>query len=121
MPDIKISEYLTGAKKEVTVILLDGSIDAYNSELLSAKLDEVLSGKNSRIIMECSRLKFISSSGMGVFLAIEDELLDKGGGLKFVAVPDTILNVFQKVGIADIFKIYDTEAAALEDFKRGIG
>jgi anti-sigma B factor antagonist len=120
MPDIKITEYQTGANKDVTVIVLDGSVDAYNSEVLSKRLDEMVKKECFKIIIDCAKLNFISSSGMGVFLAMEDELAENGGGFKFIAVPATILNVFKKVGIADIFKIYDDESEAVEEFKKGL-
>jgi anti-sigma B factor antagonist len=119
MPDIKITEYQPGPDKDVTVLMLDGSVDAYNSEILSKKLDEVMKKNCRKIVINCAKLNFISSSGMGVFLALEDDLAEKGGGFKFVAVPDTILNVFKKVGLADIFKLYDAENSAVEDFNKG--
>jgi len=120
MPDIKITEYQTGSEKDITVIVLDGSVDAYNSEILSKRLDEVVRKESFKIIIDCTKLNFISSSGMGVFLAMEDELTESGGGFKFVAVPATILNVFKKVGIAEIFKIYSNEKEAVEEFKKGL-
>ncbi|MFH0919738.1 MAG: STAS domain-containing protein [Fibrobacterota bacterium] len=120
MPDIKFTEYETGKSKDIKVLMLNGSVDAYNSEMLSEKLEAILQDGHYKIVLECSRLKFISSSGMGVFLAMEDDFLSKGGGLKFVAIPDNIMNVFKKVGLSDIFKTYPQEAAAVDDFNRGI-
>ena len=120
MPDIKVSETQAGSDKDTIILKLDGSIDAYNSEVLSKKLDEMVKRGCYKIVLDCSRLNFISSSGMGVFLAMEDELTEQGGGFKFVSVPDTILNVFRKVGIADIFKMYNNENEAIEDFKKGL-
>lgn len=120
MPDIKISQTQTGTNNGITVLTLDGSVDAYNSEILSKRLDDVVKNDHCKIIIDCEKLSFISSSGMGVFLAMEDELTEKGGGFKFVAVPETILNVFRKVGIAEIFKMYDNENEAVEDFNKGL-
>ncbi len=120
MPEIKISEYTAGSDSEIKVLVIEGSVDAYNSEILSNKLDDVVKNDFFKIIIDCSKLNFISSSGMGVFLAMEDELTEKGGGFKFISVPDTILNVFKKVGISEIFKIYPNENSAVEDFKKGI-
>lgn len=120
MPDIKINERQAGSDDSVTIVTLDGSVDAYNSEILSKRLETIVNNDHCRIVIQCAKLTFISSSGMGVFLAMEDELTEKGGGFKFVSVPETILNVFRKVGIAEIFKIYDSEEEALSDFKKGL-
>jgi anti-sigma B factor antagonist len=120
MPDIKISETLTGPDNDIAVLTVDGSVDAYNSEMLSGKLDSILKRKYYKIIVNCRKLNFISSSGMGVFLAMEDDLSEKGGGFKFIAVPATILNVFKKVGISDIFKICADENEAVSDFNKGL-
>src|SRR3989339_26078 len=119
MPQLNITERLAGANGAVFVLSLNGSIDAYNSELLAQKLESVFSRMRFQIIVDCRELLFISSSGMGVFLSIEDQLLQNNGGLKFINVSEKILNVFQKVGIADIFKIYDREADALQDLEKG--
>src|SRR3989339_1453289 len=116
MPEITILDSVLPDDKDVRLLLLDGSIDAYNSEVLSDKLKELLEQGIYKIIVNCDGLKFISSSGMGVFMSIEDEILENRGGLKFVAVPQKILNVFQKVGLSDIFKIYPDEAGAITDF-----
>lgn len=120
MPEINITISSTGPKQDVTLLNLEGSIDAYNSELLSTRLNELIDKGFTKIVVNCSKLKFISSSGMGVFLAIEDDVTGNNGGLKFAAVPETILNVFQKVGLSDLFRIYATETLAVEDFTKGI-
>ena len=120
MPDLKITEHPAGPNKDINVIAVNGSIDAYNSELLSEKLEASLKSGHSRIIVDCTNLTFISSSGMGVFIGCEDDLLDRKGGLKFVGVPEKIANVFKKVGVADLFKMYDSESLAISDFLRGV-
>jgi anti-sigma B factor antagonist len=120
MPDIKFTEYETGKSKDIKVLMLNGSVDAYNSETLSEKLEAVLQEGYYKVVVDCSRLKFISSSGMGVFLAMEDDFLLHSGGLKFTAIPDNIMNVFKKVGLSDIFKTYEQEAQAIEAFNRGV-
>jgi len=120
MPDIKFTEYESGKNKDIKVVVLNGSVDAYNSEMLSEKLEAVIKAGFYKVVVDCSKLNFISSSGMGVFLAMEDDFLSHGGGLKFTAIPDNIMNVFKKVGLSDIFKTYAQESQALDDFNRGI-
>jgi anti-anti-sigma factor len=120
MPEVKIGEDKSGPNSEVSVLRLEGSIDAYNSELLSAKLMDLIEKGSKKIVIDCSKLKFISSSGMGVFLAVEDDVNEGGGGLKFASVPETILNVFSKVGLTDLFKVYAKEELAVEDFVKGV-
>ncbi|MBL8029217.1 MAG: STAS domain-containing protein [Fibrobacteres bacterium] len=120
MPEVKINEGKAGPNSEVTVIRLEGSIDAYNSELLSASLTNLIDKGSKKIVVDCSRLKFISSSGMGVFLAVEDDVNEGGGGLKFAAVPETILSVFSKVGLTDLFRVYAKEEQAIDDFVKGV-
>jgi anti-sigma B factor antagonist len=119
MPEIKIGEIKAGTNNDITVLSLEGSIDAYNSELLSEKLMNLIEKGAKKIVVDCSKLKFISSSGMGVFLAVEDDVNDGGGGLKFASVPETVLSVFKKVGLTDLFKVYDKQELAVDDFVKG--
>jgi len=120
MNTIEFDEHTVGKNQDIKVLLLNGSVDAYNSQMLADKLNDIIQEGFYKIIMDCSRLRFISSSGMGVFLAMEDDLRRHNGGLKFVVVSDIILNVFKKVGLADIFKIYYQESLAIEEFNREI-
>ena len=120
MPGLNITEKDIPNLEKGRLLCLEGSIDAYNSELLSQKLCDLFKKNICRFVVDCSNLKFISSSGMGVFLSIEDDLISSSGGLKFIKVPETILNVFQKVGLTDIFRICPELASALEDFRQGL-
>lgn len=120
MPEINIIDSSIPDLEGSKLLMLAGSVDAYNSEILSTRLEELLEKGCYKLVINCAGLKFISSSGMGVFMSIEDDLAENHGGLKFVAVPDKIMNVFQKVGLSDIFRIYPDEAGAVADFKKGI-
>ncbi len=120
MPEVKIKEDKEGEDFEITVLHLEGGIDAYNSELLSSKLLELIEQGSKKIIIDCTNLNFISSSGMGVFLAVEDDINSGEGGLKFASLSETILGVFNRVGLTDLFKIYPDVKMAVDDFKKGV-
>ena len=105
MPNMNLTEDDYNASSGIKILTIKGSIDAYNSELLFDKLDGFIAKGNYKIIVDCNELDFISSSGMGVFMGIEDDLVDNDGDLKFVNVIDPIISVFDKVGLSGIFKI----------------
>ena len=105
MPNMNLTEDDYNASSGIKILTIKGSIDAYNSELLFDKLDGFIAKGNYKIIVDCKELDFISSSGMGVFMGIEDDLVDNDGDLKFVNVIDPIISVFDKVGLSGIFKI----------------
>lgn len=55
--------------------------------------------------MDFSRLEYISSAGLGVLLATQKRLQDRGAGLKLVNVNSHIRDVLHFSGFDQIFEI----------------
>jgi anti-sigma B factor antagonist len=93
MFDIKFGE-----KGEV---LLDGRLDASQT----AKAKELLAGVTGSRVVDCRKLEYISSAGLGVLLMTQKRLKAAGGELSLINVNHHIRDVFRYSGLDQVFKI----------------
>jgi len=86
-------------------VLMAGRFDAAQCPTAQAFLDK-LSGP---VTLDCSRLEYISSAGLGVLLKTQKRLMASSGGLRLAGVSRHLRDIFQYSGFDQIFEI---EAAA---------
>lgn len=83
------------------VVMLSGRFDASQVERVRPFF---LSLSESRTV-DLSRLDYISSAGLGVLLAAQKRLSERGQSLKLVNVSSHIRDVFRYSGFDQIFEI----------------
>jgi anti-sigma B factor antagonist len=82
-------------------ILLVGRLDASQVDTLNHVLDQVLES----CTIDFGDLTYISSAGLGVLLAAQKRLKDRGHGLTFINMNKHIKDIFILAGFDLIFKI----------------
>ena len=70
-------------------------------------------------LLDLSGLEYISSAGLGVFMAFIEPLREQGGDIKIAALQPRVYNVFDLLGFPMLFDIVDTEEEALKRFENG--
>lgn len=91
-------EIATGEHGE---ILLSGRLDASQVETARGVL---LSLTESRVV-DFSKLEYIASAGLGILLAAQKKLSEKGCGLKLVNLNNHIRDVLHFSGFDQVFEI----------------
>lgn len=83
--------------------ILEGRLDTVTSpdleEEVHASIDDL-----DDIVMDFGKLEYISSAGLRVLLSVE-KAMSKKGSFKVVNVNDTIMEIFEVTGFADILTI----------------
>lgn len=82
-------------------VVIAGRLDAAQSPAAQSFLDRV----QGMVTVECSRLDYISSAGLGVLLKTQKRLLASGGKLRLVGVNRHLQDIFQYSGFDQIFEI----------------
>jgi len=103
--------------ENTTILVLSGYLDAHTAPLLENTISESISNHNYNLLVNFSGLDYISSAGLGVFMAHIEELREKGGDIKMSNMTDKVFSVFDLLGFPMLFDILDTEDKALEKFK----
>ena len=95
---------------------LVGELDAYTVAELVAAFQKCQNDGNRHIVVNCARLKYISSAGLGAFLGDIEEIREQGGDIKIAALNPNVYNVFDLLGFPLLFNIVDTEEEAIALF-----
>ena len=82
---------------------LAGRLDTVTSPSLEAELNGTLDGV-SELTMDFEELEYISSAGLRVLLAAQKEM-NKRGVMRLTHVNETIMEIFEVTGFADILTI----------------
>jgi anti-sigma B factor antagonist len=100
-----------------TVIDLSGDLDAHTASQLERTIQELCDNAQYKIVVNFSKLNYISSAGLGVFMGFIDDVRAKGGDIKLSNMSGKIFQVFDLLGFPLLYEIYEDEAEALEKFK----
>ena len=101
---------------KVIILYLNGFLDAHTSVELEKCFEEILSDNNFRIIVNFDKLSYISSAGLGVFMAFIETARNGSGYIKLCSMSDKIYNIFDMLGFPILFEIYKEEKSAIEKF-----
>lgn len=103
----------------VSVIALDGRLDAYVSTTVEQKLNTLVDAGEIWLVVSLERLDYISSSGLRVLLASLKKVKKRDGDIKLASMKPHIKEVFDVAGFSQLFSIYDLEDAAVKAFNKG--
>jgi len=113
MEDFSINKrHLNG----IEVLYLDGFLDAHTSVELEKALEELLSENKFKIVVNFEKLSYISSAGLGVFMAFIETARNNSGDIKLCSMSEKIYNIFDMLGFPILFEIYKEENSAVEKF-----
>lgn len=102
---------------KASIIDISGDLDAHTSIVLERAIQDLIDKGRTNIIVNFSKLNYISSAGLGVFMSFIDEVRSKGGDIKFSNMPEKIFQVFDLLGFPLLYEIYDDEHKAIEKFQ----
>jgi len=82
-------------------VVVAGRLDAAQAPMAQAFLDRV----QGVVTLECSRLEYLSSAGLGVLLKTQKRLLPTGGKLRLTGVSRHVNDIFVYSGFDQLFEI----------------
>ena len=83
------------------VVIVAGRLDAAQAPGAQTFLD----GVEGTVTLDCSRLEYISSAGLGVLLKTQKRLLPSGGKLRLSGVNSHLHDILGYSGFDQIFEI----------------
>ncbi len=82
-------------------VVIAGRLDAAQSPAAQSFLD----GVNGTVTLDCSRLEYISSAGLGVLLKTQKRLLAANGKLRLSGLKPHLRDIFSYSGFDQLFEI----------------
>ena len=98
---------------EVSIIEIDGRLDTTNyGQLEKVVLDYIAKGK-IKILVDCSKMDYVSSSGLRIFLMALKKIMGLNGKFVLCGLQESIREIFDISGFTSIFKIFPTQEEAI--------
>lgn len=107
------------AAADVTIVAVDGRLDARTVDQFSDRLSALLRSGQARVLIEGSRLSYISSAGFRALLIGAKLSAQMGGRLAVCSLTAPIKRVIELGGFHDAFETYPSREEALAKLSAG--
>ena len=113
-----MSEFKVGVRESSSVNVLDlkGYLDAHTTPQLEGVFQKLIDEKRFNIVVNCKELTYISSAGLGVFMAFIEDVRKNSGDIKLSNMSQKIFNVFDLLGFPLLYDITSDEQDAIQKF-----
>jgi anti-anti-sigma factor len=101
------------SSQDYTLVTVDGRIDTTNAKEFENAMMEVLGSGSKNIILDCSGLKYISSSGLRVFLIVLKKMKADKGQFFVCSLQPGIKEIFDISGFSTIFSLYPDKETSI--------
>lgn len=111
-------KFIVNKRQNASIECLDlsGYLDAHTAPHLENALQETINLGNNKIIVNFTDLDYISSAGLGVFMAFIEEVRNSGGDIKLSNMKEKVFSVFDLLGFPLLFDIEKDEQNAVLKF-----
>jgi anti-sigma B factor antagonist len=96
-----------------TVVVVGGEIDVYTAPKLRDKITELVNGGHHDLLVDLEAVEFLDSTGLGVLVGGLKKVRAQDGSMALICSQDRLLKIFRITGLAKVFVIHPSAAAAL--------
>ena len=114
MSDFKV--HIRERANNIYVLELKGYLDAHTTPALEEAFQKMLNEKKFRIIVNCKEMSYISSAGLGVFMAFIEDVRAGNGDIKLSDMSPKVFNIFDLLGFPMLYDIVPLEDEAAKKF-----
>jgi anti-sigma B factor antagonist len=100
----------------VSLLRVSGYVDTTTSPDLERRLQALLREKRFHIVVDLSKVEYISSAGWGIFISEIREIREHGGDLKLAGMIPDVREVFDLLEFENILQSYSDADLAVSSF-----
>ena len=93
---------------------LSGRVDGSNASQLEGALQAQVEAGETRLVLDFSQLRYISSAGLRVLLVVARRLQGVGGQMLFCELAEDIAQIFEISGFNNILEVHASRHEALK-------
>lgn len=101
---------------DVVIIKIEGELDALVAPKLKDKITKEMENGSKYFVIDFENLVHINSLAMGILRGKLKLVKDMGGDIKLVKLNDHIKEIFEMIGLDEIFEIYESENEAVNSY-----
>ncbi len=106
--------YYSEMDNDILIIRADGGLNSDNSKKFVDELVTLIEGGQTKIVVDCTKLDYISSYGLGVLVRLHANLAKRGGDVKLACVKSFVEKMLTTLRLNSLFEIYpDVSRACL--------
>ena len=98
-------EVIIEKQKEVVTAYLKGRLDTLAAQEVSNQMEDLTESASGTIVLDCTEMTYISSSGLRLFLALRKSAAEKGSNVIVRGINNDIRSVFMMTGFLNLFEI----------------
>jgi anti-sigma B factor antagonist len=118
MADLRIHN--EGQSDGAVYFELEGTLDAHNFETLEGLFEKHFEMGTYRFVVDIRRLTYVSSAGAGVFIGAVGTCQDNDGNIVLVQPAQEVKEIFELLGVYQIFPVVQDAAQAAGAFTRHV-
>jgi anti-sigma B factor antagonist len=100
--------------RSVLILSADGGLNADTAADFVQQLETLIDTGVKQIIVDCTRLEYISSYGVAVLVRLHNKLAKHGGDVKIASANSALLKILTVMRMGKVLDIYpDVNAARL--------
>ncbi len=90
-------------KDGVITVVFEGRMDTKSTPEVEEDLKPLFDSESQEIVIDCSNLEYVASSGLRVFLSIAIDSQSKGKHVTIKGINSFVSNLFEMSGFTDLF------------------
>ena len=98
-------EVIIEKQSEIVTAFLKGRLDTLAAQEVSDQMERLTELASGIIVLDCTEMTYISSSGLRLFLTLRKAAAEKGGRIIVRGISNDIRNVFMITGFLNLFEI----------------
>jgi anti-sigma B factor antagonist len=98
---------------DTSILEIDGELDMHRAPLVKEQLKPLLDAKTKRVLIDMTKVSYIDSSGLALFIEALQRTQAYGGAIALFGLGESVNHIFQVARLDQVFKIFPDKAAAL--------
>lgn len=99
---------------DVAILSLKGRLNVTTTSELEQAFNKLLEENQTKVLVECRELEYISSAGLRVLLTAAKQFKKISGEIALAGLNQNVKQVFEISGFTSIFTIYTTRDEAVK-------
>jgi anti-sigma B factor antagonist len=106
----------TDSAEGFAIISLEGAVDAHTAPKFEEAVQSVIDAEQYKIVVDCEKLTYISSAGLGVFMGFIEEVREQGGDIKICGLSEKVKQPFEILGFETLYDFCPNVSHAKKQF-----
>lgn len=85
------------------LVILEGVMDSYNTPEVLVNLEPIFKLQDTEITFDCTKLEFIASNGLRLFLLLRRAVMPHGCNILVKGVSNKLMTIFKAAGFDTLF------------------